>query len=182
VPAATAYRVRQFLQAVGAWFQTEEADEGAVSGALPPEAAALFRGMPRHDRRHALRVVRALRAGGRAEQDLVAAALLHDVAKSGRQPGTGRRAGRVRLWHRVATVLVRAARPDLLERIGRDSSPGSWRYPFYVQLHHATIGALLAEQAGCSSRTADLIRRHQDAAADDGDLLLNALQEADSQS
>jgi hypothetical protein len=88
----------------------------------------------------------------------------------------------VRLWHRVATVLVRAAWPGLLERIGGDSRPGSWRYPFYVQRHHATIGALLAEQAGCSPLTVDLIRRHEDAAAVAGDPLLAALQEADNQS
>ena len=170
------------MQAVGAWFQTEEADNDTVSGRLPPEAVTLFRAMPRYDRRHALRVVHALQAKGQTEPDLLAAALLHDVGKSGRQPGTGRKAGRVRLWHRVATVLMRAARPGLLERIGGDSRPGSWRYPFYVQLHHAAIGALLAKQAGCSPRMADLIRRHEDAAVVDGDPLLAVLQRADNES
>ena len=182
MPAAYTYRVRQFAQAVGAWFQTEEAEDGMVTSSLPSGAVTLFRAMPRNDRRHALRVVRALEARGRAEQDLVAAALLHDVGKSGRQPGTGRKSGRVRLWHRVATVLMRVVWPGLLERIGRDSRLGSWRYPFYVQLHHAVIGALLAEQAGCSSRTADLIRRHEDQEAVAGDPLLAALQKADNQS
>lgn len=176
------------MQAVGSWFQTEDADDSTVASYLPPEAVTLFRAMPRYDRRHAVRVVHALEARGWAEPDLLAAALLHDMGKSGQQPGghpqeggSGRRAGRVRLWHRVATVLVRAAWPGLLKRVGRDSRPGSWCYPFYVQLHHAAIGASLAGQAGCSPRTADLIRRHEDPAVA-ADPLLAALQEADNQS
>ena len=189
MPARYTYRVRQFVQAVGSWFQAEKAYNGTVAGYLPVEAATLFRAMPRYDRRHALRVVRALQAKGQAEPDLVAAALLHDVGKSGQQAGEGsqgqvrgRTAGRVRLWHRVATVLIRAAWHGLLERLGRDSGPGSWRYPFYVQLHHAAIGALLAEQAGCSPRTVDLIRRHEDTAAVASDPLLAVLQRADNES
>jgi hypothetical protein len=182
VPAATIYRVQQLVQAMGSWFEAEEADDGTVAGTLPAGAVTLFRAMPRYDRRHALRVVRTLQARGRSEPDLVAAALLHDMGKCGPQAGPGQRASRVQLWHRVATVLVRATWPGLLERIGQNSRQGSWRYPFYVQLHHATIGALLAEQAGCSPRTVDLIRRHEDAAAVAGDPLLAALQEADNQS
>ena len=182
MPAAYTYRVRQFAQAVGSWLEAEEADDGAVTGCLPPRAAALFRAMPRYDRRHALRVLHALQARGWADLDLLAAALLHDMGKSGGQPGPGQRAGRVRLWHRVAAVLMRAAWPGLLERIGGNSRPGSWRHPFYVQLHHAAIGALLAEQAGCSPRTADLIRRHEDPAAAGGDPLQAALQGADNES
>jgi len=189
VPAACTYRVRQFVQAVGSWLQAEETDHGAVTVYLPPRAVALFRAMPRHDRRHAVRALRGLQAKGRAEPDLLAAALLHDLGKSGQQPegrpqdlGRGQRAGRVRLWHRVATVLMQAVWPGLLERTGKDSRPGSWRYPFYVQLHHATIGALLAQQAGCSPRTVELIRRHEDPAAAGGDPLQAALQDADNQS
>ena len=189
MPAAYVYRVRQFVQAVGSWFQTEKADDGMTAGYLPPEAVTLFRAMSHYDRRHALHVLRALQATGRTEPDLLAAALLHDAGKSGQQPGqrleeqgVGRRAGRVRLWHRVATVLLRVAWPGLLERIGEDSRPGGWRYPFYVHLHHAAIGASLAEQAGCSPRTVDLIRRHKDPAAVAGDPLLVALQGADNES
>src|SRR4030042_1019288 len=87
MPAAYAYRVQQFVQAVGSWFQTEKADDGTMAGYLPPEAVTLFRAMPRYDRRHALRMLGALQARGRAEPDLLAAALLHDMGKSGQQPG-----------------------------------------------------------------------------------------------
>jgi len=189
VPAAYTYRVQQFVQAVGSWFQAEEVDDGTVAGYLPAEAMTLFRAMPRYDRRHALRVLCALQTRGRTEPDLLAAALLHDIGKSGRQTGegsqdwgSGRTAGRVRLWHRVTTVLMRAAWPSLLKRIGMDSRPESWRHPFYVQLHHAAIGALLAEQAGCSPRTVNLIRHHEDPAALAGDPLLAVLQRADNES
>ena len=188
MPDGYTYRVRQFVQAVGSWFLTEDADD-LVLDYLPPEAATLFRAMPHHDRRHALRVLHTLQARGTADPDLVAAALLHDVGKSGQPPDQrlekcepGRKAGRVRLWHRVATVLMRATWPGLLERIGKDGRPTNWRYPFYVQLHHAAIGALLAEQAGCSPRAAELIRQHEDQAAMAGDPLLAALQGADNQS
>ena len=189
MPATYTYRIRQFVQAVGSWFHVEESDDGAVAGYLPAGAMTLFWTMPRYDRRHALRVLCALQARGRAEPELLAAALLHDIGKIGLQAGdcphplrSGRTAGRVRLWHRVATVLMRAMWPGLLERIGRDSGPGSWCYPFYVQLHHAAIGALLAEQAGCLPRTVELIRDHEDPAAVAGDPLLAVLQRADNQS
>jgi len=102
---------------------------------------------------------------------LLAAALLHDVGKT---PPQG---GRLRLWHRVAVVLMRAFWPGLLERIARNQ-PGSWRQPFYVQGHHAEIGAELARQAGCSSITVALIRRHEGLQRQ-ADELLAALQAAD---
>mgnify|MGYP001823615047 CR=1 FL=1 len=111
---------------------------------------------------------------------LLAAALLHDVGKTG-VPGdaTGRKAsGALRLWHRVAVVLMRAFWPGLLERIGKDQ-PGSWRYPFFVQQHHAQIGADLAQKAGCSPRTVALIRHHEDLRGCLDDPVLAALQAAD---
>jgi hypothetical protein len=85
----------------------------------------------------------------------------------------------VRLWHRVSAVLSSAFWPDLLERIAKDQA-GSWRQPFYVQLHHAAIGAELAREAGCSQRTVDLIRFHEDPACQGNDPLLPVLQSADS--
>lgn len=171
-----AYRVRQFGRAVGAWFRpAPSGGQELARHYLPPRAAALYAAMPRYDRRHAAAVARALVARGYREPELIAAALIHDVAKSAGGPG------RLRLWHRVAVVLLRAARPGLLLRLGRDGRPGSRRAPFYVQLHHAEIGARLAEQAGCGPRTAELIRRHEDRAAAGDDAQLAALQAADDE-
>lgn len=147
---------------------------------LSPAAADLFQMMPPYDRRHALDVLHTLQKRGYTDQDLLAAALLHDVGKTGHQTG------RLRLWHRVAVVLMHAFWPGLLERLGQERPASSgksrwvWRQPFFVQLHHAAIGAELALKAGCSPQTVELIRRHEDLANPADDPLLAALQAADS--
>jgi putative nucleotidyltransferase with HDIG domain len=166
------YRVRQFLLAVVAWRGLGHA-EGEVMDCLPPDAARLFRHMPSYDRRHALRVAQMLRERGHGEPELLAAALLHDVGK------TAQDEGRLRLWHRVAVVLLRLW-PGLLRQVAEDR-PGSWRYPFYVQQQHAAIGAERASRAGCSPRTVQLVRRHEDGPCEAGDAWLAALQAADDE-
>jgi putative nucleotidyltransferase with HDIG domain len=130
--------------------------------------------MPRYDQQHALKVVDTLTREGHTERDLLAAALLHDVGKSV-TPGP-----RLRLWHRVAVVLIHVSWPSLLERLAKDE-PGSWRRPFHVQLRHAAIGAEAARRAGCSETAVDLICRHEKAPNQALDPLLAALQAADSQ-
>jgi hypothetical protein len=166
------YRVWQFLRAASAWTQAETAGEVVTIRVLPPAAVSLFQAMPRYDRRHALSVANSLQELGYTESDLLAAALLHDVGKTA-LPG-----GALRLWHRVAVVLLRAWWPGLLERIGQER-PGSWRYPFFVQRHHAAISADLAREAGCSAATVALIRRHEDPGDPGDDRLLAALRSAD---
>lgn len=169
------YRVQQFIRAVGAWFWPEEIEETLLSRYLSPRGVDLFRTMPRYDQQHALSVYQTLEQQGHEEPDLLAAAWLHDVGK------TAPRSGGVRLWHRVAVVLMRAFWPGLLEQVGQDR-PESWRQPFYVQQHHAAIGAELALQAGCSLTTVDLIRRHEDPPGQADDALLVALRAADGAS
>ena len=166
------YRVRQFAQAASAWARPE--DEQLVRTYLPAAAVRLFAAMPRYDRQHALRVVRSLQQQGQTDPDLLAAALLHDVGKS-QHP-----AGSLRLGHRVAAVLLRALTPGLLERWGQEEGEG-WRRLFYIQRHHAALGAALAQAAGCSSRTVDLIRRHEEPLPPESDPLLAALQAADGE-
>jgi len=172
------YRVRQFARAAGVWLRPYAArDERpggeALDGYLSAGGLALFRAMPRYDRAHALAVFDTLRQAGHTDPDLLAAALLHDAGK------TVHPKGRLYLWHRVAAVLARAWRPELLEQIGRDR-PGSWRRPFFVQVHHAELSAELAQQVRCSPRTVALIRHHEDAPDVSDDPLLAALQAADS--
>jgi len=168
------YRVQQFIRAAGSWLRPGEGDREFVARHLPPAAIRLFQGMSRYDQQHALNVCRALEQRGHTERDLFAAALLHDVGKSVAQ-GT-----RMRLWHRVAAVLIQLVSPGLLGRLAKDEQ-GSWRRPFYVQLHHAAIGAEAARLAGCSATTVSLILRHEDVADQTHDPLLAALQAADGQ-
>jgi hypothetical protein len=168
------YRVQQFVRASGAWFRSGEGDVEFAARYLPPLAVELFRAMPRYDQQHALNVCHTLERQGQADRDLYAAALLHDAGKSA-TPGA-----RLRLWHRVAVVLIRVFWPPLLDRMAKDEQ-GSWRQPFYVQVHHAAIGAEAAREAGCSKVTVGLIRHHEDAIAPPLDPLLAALQAADSE-
>jgi hypothetical protein len=166
------YRVQQFARAAGAWVRPARGDEDRVGHYLGPPAARLFRAMPRYDRRHALAVLDTLERAGYHDPNLLAAALLHDAGK------TLHPDGRLHLWHRVAAVLMRVLWPGLLERLGRERRRGL-RRPFFVQQHHAELGAELALQAGCSSRTVALIRLHEEPARPDDDRLLAALRVAD---
>jgi hypothetical protein len=138
-------RVGQFVAHLTA--RVGLAEEARARDLLPEGARLLFAAMPTADRRHGLRVAARLAAEGRADPDLLVAALLHDAAK-------GRR---LRLWHRVAGVLLQAVAPRSLARL---AVPGerSWRYPFHLFLHHADLSAAAALRAGCSQRTAAFIR------------------------
>ncbi|MGI8999200.1 MAG: hypothetical protein ACR2GO_05790 [Candidatus Limnocylindria bacterium] len=135
---------------------------------LPDRAAALFEGMPVADQRHALDVAARLVRAGHDDRDLLGAALLHDAAKG----------HRMRLWHRVAAVLLEALAPSVLRRLA-DPAPTSWRHPFHLHLHHEPMSAVLAVDAGCPSRVGAFIRgkvAHADAQ------LLMALTQADDAS
>lgn len=171
------YRVQQLL---ASWRPRVASDEHAlVAVQLPGPAAALFERMARRDQRHSLNVLRRVQQAAPNQPDLLAAALLHDMAKTV-QPGR-----RLRLRHRVLIVLMEAARPGWVQQVARDA-PNEWRYPFYVHLHHPEQGARLAQAAGCSALTVELIQRHQDkltgAPANETERLLALLQAADDAS
>ncbi len=168
------YRVQQFLAALHA--HVTPAEVAALHGVLPAAGLALFCRMPVADQRHSLDVCAALRQQGYADPDLLAAALLHDVAK----------AGHIHLWHRVALVLLKSNAPGqrVLARLARPVPTRSLRYPFYVSVHHPTLGAQQALAAGCSSRTAWLIAHHQTpitAPQSADQALLAALQKVDDE-
>jgi hypothetical protein len=168
---AAIYRVRQFVRAVGAWVRRDDMDQ--VRSILPLPAVDLFQSMPRYDQQHALNVLHTLQEQGHTEPALLVAALLHDTGKT-IQPS-----GALRLWHRVVVVLLRACWPDALERLGRHEAEG-WQRPFYVQQHHAALGAELAREAGCSQLAVDLILYHEESPDEADSPLLAALKSADN--
>jgi hypothetical protein len=176
------YRVRQFVNALGAHIRPLTAGERAEARAwLPEKAWPLFDAMPRNDQRHSLNVLRSLRTADQDEPALMQAALLHDVAKS---------AGGVTLFHRVLVVLLKIAWPDWAARVAQTSTPArkSPRYPFWAHANHPQLGAEMAAAAGCDPLGVTLIRRHQEPGlstsndatiSDPTDRLLAVLQAAD---
>lgn len=154
-----AYRVRQFFRALAASLAPLTAAEQAAARAVLPEMAwPLFDAMPRNDQRHSLAVLRALRAAGRHEPALLQAALLHDAAKA---------AAGLTLLHRVAIVLLKAFRPQVLAAWAALPQPprSDLRYPFWAHANHPATGADMAAAAGCEPLAVLLIRRHQDLVA-----------------
>jgi hypothetical protein len=139
------HRVRQFASHLRARVADDET--ALAHRILPPSTRRLFDAMPVADRRHALDVVHRLLAAGHDDADLLVAALLHDAAKG----------HRMRLWHRVAGVVLEAVAPRLLRPIA-SADERSWRHPFHLYLHHAALSAQLARAAGASERAGRLIR------------------------
>jgi predicted HD phosphohydrolase len=107
------------------------------------------------DERHASETARILRGLG-ADDELIAAGLLHDRAKP---PGT-------LLWHRVAGVLLERFAPRVRERLARSEST------FARYLDHARRGAEIAQAEGASPRLVRLIARHHQRPHDRDEILL----------
>jgi hypothetical protein len=146
--SGTLYRVRQFFAAVRA--QPLDAGElEAVRRYLPPDGVALFQTMRVSDQRHSLTILQELLAQGYDDRPLLQAALLHDVGKT-----------HVGLWHRTVVILLNATSRNWLPHLA-SANPRSWRYPFYLSLHHPELGAEAVAHAGLDPRAVILIRRHQ---------------------
>ena len=152
--ASALYRSRQFFRSVGASLSAE--DRAEVAQRLNAEQQRLFYAMTARDQRHCLDVFHALQRDGHDDPDLLLAALLHDVGK-----------GPVRLWHRVAYVLIRALSPRLLRRLSSDSGSG-WRQALASFSDHSRQGAALVETTGAPEAVVLLVRLHSgDEMADD---------------
>lgn len=165
------YRTWQFWQALTARLSDE--DEELLRQELSPQELAAFKAMPLADQRHSLDVYRTLKGQGHTHPDLLKAALLHDIGKA---------EANLRLWHRVAIVLVRAVYPRALRWL---AVPEGWRYPFYAHYYHPLRGAEKAARLGCSPAIVELIRCHQRElglrpAEESLEPLLKALQDVDT--
>jgi hypothetical protein len=177
------YRVRQFINALGAYIRPLTPGERAEAQAWLPESAwPLFDAMPRNDQHHSLMVLNSLRIAGYHDRGLLQAALLHDAAKNG---------GGITLLHRATFVLLKIARPGWPARLAQEPMPArsSPRYPFWVYASHPRLGAEMAAAAGCDPLAVMLIHRHQESTGGaegqggrgDVALLLTALQAADDE-
>jgi putative nucleotidyltransferase with HDIG domain len=114
------------------------------------------------DVRHAERTAEILRALG-ADEELVEAGLLHDIAK----PPT------TQLWHRIAGVLLERFAPRARHELARGDST------FARYLDHARRGAAEARRRGASERVVFLIAgHHSPPRSDDARLLARADHEA----
>lgn len=169
---AVRYRVEQFLRALTARHAISEQRIEQAAQILTSEARALFARQAPQDQRHALAIYETLCQDGHTHQDLLAAALLHDVGKA---------AARLPAWQRGIFVLAERFVPGVLDHATRGQT-GSWWRPLADYAGHAEIGARWAREAGCSPLTVALIRRHEEqpeTCQTEEDRLLVTLQAAD---
>jgi hypothetical protein len=161
------YRLGQVRQQLGFVSPLSAEERQHIAQWLPAPALLLFQAMSPADQRHSLRVFQGLLARGCVDNDLLAAALLHDVGKA---------QGRVPFWTRPAIVLGRLFAPRFLSRLvvypyeGR--SVRAWRRALSNAWWHAEIGADLAAAAGLSENAVLFIRTHHQPDGPAGELHL----------
>ncbi len=145
------YRVRQFVRALTG--SRTRPDLGVLARLLTREQMALFATMAPADQHHCLAVAETLAAGGWTDDDLLRAALMHDVGKS---------LAHIGLWQRVAYVLMCRWAPRVVARLDAAPPKGPAK-GLYVLAHHAELGAKLVAEAGLSERVASLVRGNGEA-------------------
>ena len=141
-----AAKVRQTKRHLLARVPAHERD--AAAAWLSPAQLAVFDAMHVADRRHGLDVVAALRTGGISDPEVLLAGLLHDAGK-----------GDAGLIPRVVYSLGQA-HLGWVERFVA-WLPGMRRTLVRLETHQET-SARIAEAAGCSNRTVELIRWQDD--------------------
>lgn len=157
------HRVRQFFGALRPRVSAEQRAE--AYGYLNDAQRAVFESMTPRDQQHGVDVLRRVRSSAAGDDSaLFVASLLHDCGK-----------GDVRLWQRVAYVLLAAVAPWLLKRISLEDGRG-WRNALWRLLHHPELGARIVAATGADPDTVRMIRE-QDATEPDARLAL--LQAAD---
>ena len=167
------YRSRQF------WNALLSPGKRVPSEALLPHLNTSqlihFRRMQPSEQVHSYQIFKRLQTAGQDTPDLLAAALLHDVGKI---------LVPLSIFDRVVIVLGKRLFRKAAQRWA-EGTPRGWRRPFVVAEQHAGWGADLANQAGATGLTVELIRRHQDSPIRDPvthtEQLLAALQAADDE-
>jgi hypothetical protein len=155
-PAAIArYRLGQVCQQLGFALALSAQERQEVARYLSPAALRLFESMTPADQRHALRVFQRLQTRGSTDEDILTAALLHDVGKAG---------DRVPFWTRPAVVIGKRWAPRLLAHLTiypvEHTGLPRWRRALSYAWWHAEVGADLADGAGLNARIVHYIRMH----------------------
>ncbi len=139
------------------------ADDAFAQGILSAEEYKLYLKMDVRDRCHACLVAKTLSAEKPdASLELLRAALLHDVGKSGISYSA---------WQRIAVHLYTPRDLPLQPRL--KGMRGIWQ----INLHHGIYGAQMIRQAGGSERVAEIIERHHKPHRDGEAALLKTIDE-----
>lgn len=127
------------------------ADEAWVATVLEPSELLLFRRLPNHDRRHAIRVARRVEQtlGPLTDDRWLSAALLHDVGKYRAGLSVPGRAG--------ATIVAAVVRPA---RLGRWSELEGRRGRIGAYARHGEIGGEEIRRAGGRPEAATWAAQH----------------------
>jgi hypothetical protein len=144
------YRTRQFKTAV--FGPNGQVETESLTPYLCPLQIVLFRRMQLSEQAHAYQMLEQLKADGETDPDLLTAALLHDVGKV---------LFPLSPLERVVIVMGKRFFRQNVARWGEGTSKRIGR-PFIVAARHPEWGADLAEQAGASPNTVELIRRHHE--------------------
>jgi len=168
------YRIWQFWQSFEPSLNQQDWDR--IRLYLSPVEIVLFTKLPVSDQNHSFRVFKSILETGEGNEDLIKAALLHDIGK-GLHP--------LRRWERVFAVLVDGFLPKLAKNWGKGEPVGIKR-PLVIIYQHQDWGAELASGAGCSEDLIWLIQNHENDQPDPSTSprkleLLKKLQIADNQ-
>ena len=144
------YRLWQFWHTFRpSKLEPSEAEE--IASILNTGEMDLFSRQDFAGRQHSFRVMRSIKDTENNSEDLLKAALLHDVGKTREM---------ISWWDRPVVVLVEALIPSFAVRWSSGSGKG-WSRPFVMKAKHAEWGADAASAAGSSTLTVELIRWHQ---------------------
>jgi len=149
--ARSAYRFGQFWQAVWAGPLTNQARQ-EVSEVLGAKQLTLFLTQSEAGQQHGYRVMRKLREAGHDQDDLLVAALLHDVGK-----------------YRLRYTWLDRVKVVLTQRFGRQWAEkwaqgplNRWTRAYVIKASHPKWGAEALAEAGGSELSVALVRRHQE--------------------